>query len=351
LSDKILLVVNRELKKGKTPAQASAIAIRVTGAKGEIKEGILSAMVRAATIGAVGVSIPDELALRKWFLNKHFDGVKLSESIAAMNLQGVIANEIRTGLRLAKSWQSAARRLTKKNLIAGNVPGYMDDVIVAARRSFAHAGDAKAFSAYRVTVNKAKRSIGRLKGGRLAAAYENVVKQAEKGASAAMAKGVDRAVRAAYNAERIARTEIARAYGKGSFARINDDPDIEAMRWELSSAHSITDICDFHAGLDGYGMGPGVYPKNNYPAYPAHPHCTCLVLPVWVAPPATPFNTDAPKELIDKKSKRDQRALLGVKGSESYARNPRGWRKDLKSWNGHHDTAQGGIPGRLKGGG
>ena len=345
LADKILIVVNRELAKGATPEKAAAIAIRVTKAEGVIEDSVVSAMVKAASIGAVGMDI-DAKGLRKFYLDRHVNGVTISETIARADLAGVISHEIKVGLRLKRSWESVARRLTRADAIAGDVGQYMRDLTTAARRAFNHAGDVQGFAEYRAALRKAERNIGKLKTGRLAAAYENLAKKAESAAGAVLDKAIERAVRAkaAYNAGRIARTETARAYGEASFARINADPDIAGIRWELSSDHNVDDICDLNASLDAYGMGPGVYPKDHFPAYPAHPQCRCLVTDVWVAPDPGKFDRDAPRKALDAMPRRKRKALLGVAGERRYQRSKSAWSKELRNWNGHHDTRKEAIP-------
>ena len=82
--------------------------------------------------------------------------------------------------------------------------------------------------------------------------------------------------KARYHAERIARTENARAYADGQMSRYMNDPDVVALKWKLGSRHPRYDICDFYANADLYGLGKGVYPKDKFPRLPAHPHCMCL---------------------------------------------------------------------------
>lgn len=77
-----------------------------------------------------------------------------------------------------------------------------------------------------------------------------------------------------YTALRIARTELARAHYDGFIADISENPDISLIKFSLSPSHKITDICDFHTGLD-IGYGRGVYPVEQAPKYPFHPHCRC----------------------------------------------------------------------------
>lgn len=78
--------------------------------------------------------------------------------------------------------------------------------------------------------------------------------------------------RSAYqNALRVFRTEINRAHGHAFRAAAFEQPDVVGTRFLLSPAHPKPDICDMHARVNLYGMGPGVYPKGKSP-WPAHPN-------------------------------------------------------------------------------
>lgn len=73
------------------------------------------------------------------------------------------------------------------------------------------------------------------------------------------------------NARRVMRTEINRAHGEAYQAAAFDHPDVIGTRFLLSPNHPRTDICDMHARVNRYGLGPGVYPKDKNP-WPAHPN-------------------------------------------------------------------------------
>jgi len=93
-------------------------------------------------------------------------------------------------------------------------------------------------------------------------------------------KVIDRYVRKTmrYNAMRVARTEIQRAW-RGSYVEMTKKlPFVQGIKWNLSASHPKTDICDDLALAD-VGMGPGVYPKEGVPygGQPAHPHCMCYL--------------------------------------------------------------------------
>lgn len=116
----------------------------------------------------------------------------------------------------------------------------------------------------------------------LRAAYLEAIDAVERGVGQ---EALDKKLRAAYYekmryyAERIARTELARAYTTRQSAELMDDTDVAYVRIKLSSRHPAMDICDTFANVDRYGLGRGVYPKALAPRPPFHPHCLCVVAP------------------------------------------------------------------------
>jgi len=74
-----------------------------------------------------------------------------------------------------------------------------------------------------------------------------------------------------HNARRVFRTEINRAhiiaYRRSAF----ETDGVVGTRFKLSPNHPEVDICDMHARVNLYGLGPGVYPKGKSPL-PAHPN-------------------------------------------------------------------------------
>lgn len=69
----------------------------------------------------------------------------------------------------------------------------------------------------------------------------------------------------------IIRTESIRAKGLAHRSASAAHPDIVGMKYQLSPRHPRPDICDLHAGVNRYGLGPGVYPPDRSP-WPAHPN-------------------------------------------------------------------------------
>ena len=82
------------------------------------------------------------------------------------------------------------------------------------------------------------------------------------------------------NARRVMRTEINRAHGEAYQAAAFEHDDVVGMRFLLSPAHPEPDICDMHARVNRYGLGPGVYPRDLNP-WPAHPNTLSFLEPVF----------------------------------------------------------------------
>lgn len=138
----------------------------------------------------------------------------------------------------------------------------------------------------RVEFDRAK--AARLKTPALRAAYLQAIRQAEAGAGQAALENVLKVAfyeRNRYLANRIARTEIARAQNTQIARELLADDQIGFVQIRLSSKHPRPDICDLHAKLDAYGLGPGVYPKAEAPLPAFHPHCYCQIRPILAIPP------------------------------------------------------------------
>ncbi len=78
------------------------------------------------------------------------------------------------------------------------------------------------------------------------------------------------------NALRLFRTEINRAHGTAYQASAFKHPDVIGTRFLLSPNHPRLDVCDMHARVNRYGLGPGVYPEGKNP-WPAHPNTLSYV--------------------------------------------------------------------------
>lgn len=84
-----------------------------------------------------------------------------------------------------------------------------------------------------------------------------------------------------FNAERVMRTEMNRAFTESFVESAFQHPDVAAVKFNLSPAHPRVDVCDGYAHANLHGLGAGVYPKGNHP-YPAHPQTLSYLTVVFV---------------------------------------------------------------------
>lgn len=79
-----------------------------------------------------------------------------------------------------------------------------------------------------------------------------------------------------YESLRLARTEMASAYGDATIQGAKMNPSSKGIKWSLSNAGVACPVCKDNANHDD-GMGKGVYTIDNLPQYPAHPNCLCVL--------------------------------------------------------------------------
>ena len=338
----------RLVDQGMEPRKAVREAFGKLNVESQVQEEILDEVVQAISVGKNGtltLAIATKAqvgAVKKWWLHHHWSGdnLSLSKRIAKNRMRAIVVSEVKQGIKNGDAWTTLARNINQKDLVQGDVAGHIWDLINAGKRALQ---DPKAASEVAKALRKSQARIEQLaKDGApteyLKKAYSNVVKVAEKGSAQALEKAIERAVRnkARYNAERIARTEKARAYSEGFHVQLAQDDDAIGWRSELSSRHPVPDICDFHAGADLYGAGPGVYPIGRGPEYPYHPHCTCQKTIIYGDDKIlqSAYDSDGGKRFIQQ-NKSIQRNLLGVGGAEEFGRDKGGWERNLKNWNGH----------------
>ena len=159
------------------------------------------------------------------------------------------------------------------------LPKYLQAVVNFSRRSDLGKNDVIALQKL---VRKARRVVDRLaQNGAPNRALKTSCKELLDAVESCSDKALKRAIRTAveeksgYVAERIARTESARAWYQGFLKDTMDDPDVVAYRWVESTRHPTEDVCDEYAKVDAYGLGPGIFPKDKASELPAHPHCLC----------------------------------------------------------------------------
>lgn len=77
-----------------------------------------------------------------------------------------------------------------------------------------------------------------------------------------------------YEALRLARTEMADAYGMAEKRTAEEAPFSKGIQWSLSNAGVACEVCIGNAERVT-DLGIGVYKVEELPEYPAHPNCLC----------------------------------------------------------------------------
>lgn len=83
----------------------------------------------------------------------------------------------------------------------------------------------------------------------------------------------------ASNAQRAYQNVLDIAMSTGQALEYQAEEAIRFVQVRMSRTHPDADICDYHAGVDLYGLGKGIYPKEKAPLPPYHPHCRCVLAP------------------------------------------------------------------------
>ncbi|WP_278968185.1 hypothetical protein [Megasphaera elsdenii] len=221
-----------------------------------------------------------------------------------------------------------------------NMPKYLQNIVNFARRS--ELTEADKAQMLRL-VRRARRQVALIgehgaPNQALRTAYSELLNAVADGSE----KALDRAVHVAleeksrYVAERIARTEAARAWADGFHARYDTDEDVAAYKWTLSSRHPHYDICDMYAQANLWGLGPGIFPKDKTPILPVHPHCLCHLSLVYVTEIDMSRQRNQIKDGGDAYLKRQSHQkrcyLLGIDGASAWEKGQADWRQYMRNW-------------------
>lgn len=303
--------------------------------------GIVPSVLTTAQVKLMG----EQLA-GKW----DESGMTLSEKLhgVGVKMRDAIVSTLQEQMRRNKTWTEAARALYDgygddgqnvynggKDIISRqDLPKYLQKVREAT------GNDSQVLAEQRQAID----NINRLaKNGApnkaLQAAYNKLLEAVQKGNEKAIEKAVEVAVneKSRYVAERITRTEMARAWADGFVAKMKKDADIVAVKFKLSSRHPVFDICDMYAKADMYGLGAGIYPKDKLPPLPVHPHCLCRYVEVIEGEVDMQQQRDQVREAGDKwlnslpESRRAQ--VLGRKGLKAWE-DGKDWRKYMRGYAG-----------------
>lgn len=163
-------------------------------------------------------------------------------------------------------------------------------------------------------------AASRLKTPALRAAYLQAIEKAEAQAGA---KALEKALKVAfyernrYLANRIAQTELHRAYTDRQAREMMGQDRVQYVRVYLSRRHTArdTDICDYHTRADLHGLGPGTYPKASCPKPPFHPHCRCHLGIALLPPKIKPqYRAGAEQSFLRSLSPDEARRVAGGQG-------------------------------------
>ncbi len=309
-----------------------------------MKESIVDDMVKAFTSGyvnagvAVGVdtgSIPYTSESISTAMQKAWAKDNLNLSTRLHSRGSAVRKEVGDILKVTigkgNTNKKIASELFNRGVIdTADLPQFMEQV---AKLPIDTSAEEK-----RKLLRKVQRQVSKRTTAGLRAGYSEVIKAVESDNENKLAKAIEVATeeKTRYHAERIARTETARAYADGRVSRYKDDDDIVAFQWKLGTRHPVFDICDFYANADLYGMGKGVFPKDKVPTLPAHPHCMCRLKPIvdGMIDNSTPKENinDGGMDLIKSLSVKEQERLLGVHGRVAVLDGKARWQDHLRGW-------------------
>jgi len=284
------------------------------------------------------------------------DNMNLSARLHSANqaIRAKIDDVVGNAMKDGTAWVNLARSLYDgysygRTISPADLPEYLDQLVKATRMALE--GHPIAEKDYLDMIKNARRMVERIGDngaptGPLKSAFEKLLSAAIDGNEQALDNAVYVALneKSRYIAERIARTEIARSSFDGYFAKSYNDPDVAYTRWNLSSNHPYFDICDLHARADIFGLGPGVYPKEAFPRYPAHPHCRCYPDDIFVGelPDDLQPRTDpeeiqqAGEEFVDGLTDEERQQLMGKDGAAAYNQS-KNWQGNVNSFAGYVD--------------
>lgn len=338
----VLVLEAMELMRlGHPPREAIDRVMLSRGIVGKLRGELMNTIVDSVEDGT-GKKVKAPVAFKRWYLQNAYsaDGVRFSARVNDLIRRDEIVETMQYSRRINESWMMAAQRLSDKGIQAGDVARDVTELKRLARKAYLMSDNGRAYHAYEAKIEAVQRRVNTLVSpstSKLKRAYQNVIDATREGAQDAAEKAMKYAVyfKQRYNAERIVRTEDARAYNQAFHAENLQDEDVVGFRSVLSSAHVVRDICDWWATANLYGMGPGVFPKEDGPDMPHHPNCMCSLEPVYAG--EVPGGS---RQLIDRNAVAslkklpadEQRDLLGVRGRREFLDNPDSWRTYLKNY-------------------
>lgn len=149
----------------------------------------------------------------------------------------------------------------------------------------------------------------------LRSAYLQALDALDNGAGQAV---LEKAMRVAlhernrYFANRIAQTELHRAFARRRSAELMDDSALDVVQIRMSASHPIVDVCDLHARANLWGLGAGLYPKASAPRPPYHPFCRCRMIRRYdIRADGAKYDPGASREWLLNQSESDAARIVG----------------------------------------
>lgn len=281
------------------------------------------AEIRAEAARGYGEPLPQGITARLFTQAWAPDGLTLSTRTTrgSILVREMVARTIEEQIAKGASCRAASLAIFDGYKQGGvipvqDIPKYLNETLAVAR----HAGIPR--DELMKALQPVRRQITKGTTAGMRAAYTQLIDALE----AQNEKALNRAIYAAtqertrYFADRIARTETARAYQDGFLLKWDNNEDCVAYQWKLSGRHPRYDICDLYAKADLYGMGAGVFPKDKVPLLPAHPHCMCFLKPVirGMLDNETPHERieEGGREYLDSVDLHHRQMLLGIHGEK-----------------------------------
>ncbi len=279
LSSDLIRQYSKNMVSGMTPEVALDTAIIQI----QYNQQLVNLAYSGYQIGLVANNymIVDGPVLKGWFeaYKSPYDKLTISKRIAKNNVK--LKAALKETLKDRATWQQTANSLKKTGDVSGKLPKYIKDVTRLYKKTNPTDTD---LTLLKRALTKAQKKIDLLAANNapntaLKKAYQNIINIASGKKGGQFDKSVVRAVRnkAKYNAERISRTEIARANAAAMKMRLRDDEDIIGVKYNLNTRHKIQDQCDCFANVDMYGLGKGVQPRSMGIRTPWHPNCFCYI--------------------------------------------------------------------------
>ena len=347
LTEPIIKGILAFLDRGKRPYEAVTSVLKAVRYENGIKTAIVDTAYRALC-EAYGV-LPKITAkisgLKTRLLSESWtpDKMTLSTRIhgSTIEMRRTIVDTITNAMQQAKTAKGIAMDLYdgynsgKRVVKTQELPRYLERIVSAARAAVG--GDERLTNGIKTAIKRLENDIATLKTPALKAAYSQLVEACKTFEAEAIEKAVHVALeeKSRYIAERIARTEAARAWFDGYIAKRQNDPDIWGYKWRLSSRHHSCPFCqcDVAANMN-VGYGRGVFPKNKVPTIPRHPHCMCMLEDVFAwEQSGEEVHPEGAREYLDGLSYGEKVRLFGIAGAAAYEGGA-DWQDLLRGWDG-----------------